>query len=616
MSAHLGHTLRHGLALAAVLLAAAPTRATPPEAFDLQTPRGRSAARAALLTHRPQLRPAQRRKAEAELVFDLNQITVTLDFDGDDLPRRGQYTVALQAREATDALPLYFPFADVSTVSEGGIQLPFEAGGDGVLTVLRPLAAGERATFQITARLGFACVDAIACITEPPLVHVVDTGWYPINALQPLDDAFELAVAYRGAPWPVAASGAREAIERDDMGVQTWRYRTERDAVLAAFAVGSFRRIGYTPLVEVFAPDNGFDDGRALAEVSQSVADAYTAYFGFYPFSRLGLAPISDEAGVALGPQANILLPESFFQAAPFNTDAWTLVSQVVAHEIGHQYFFNTVRVAADDEAWLSESFAEYASLRFGATTDGGETQFLENYWGYVLNVGPDTDTPVRSQAVRSSPSYFEIIYQKGSAALIQLRRRYGGLAFDAALRTYVAEFTDRVADTDDLKRILSAQLGGDLLSYFAQWIERPGFPTLTIKVSPARTERSGYALTVTQTSPTGPFSDPLPALLVLPEGSVAPALFGLSGEFSGPESPQRIVIDPDLTVFRRVITDPPGDVNLSGVVDGLDLLDVTAALGQLAGEPGYVETADVNGDGAVNQADLDAVIANFGQGW
>jgi hypothetical protein len=57
-----------------------------------------------------------------------------------------------------------------------------------------------------------------------------------------------------------------------------------------------------------------------------------------------------------------------------------------------------------------------------------------------------------------------------------------------------------------------------------------------------------------------------------------------------------------------------PGDTNADGHVDVVDLLDLVAAFGSLAGDANYDATCDFNTDGAVDVVDLLDLVYNFGQ--
>ena len=80
-------------------------------------------------------------------------------------------------------------------------------------------------------------------------------------------------------------------------------------------------------------------------------------------------------------------------------------------------------------------------------------------------------------------------------------------------------------------------------------------------------------------------------------------------------EQAQWLEIDPELTFFRRIRPEPAGDVNLSGVVDGMDLLDVVAAQGAIPGAM-WADRLDVNDDQLVDERDVELLPRQFGEGW
>lgn len=57
-----------------------------------------------------------------------------------------------------------------------------------------------------------------------------------------------------------------------------------------------------------------------------------------------------------------------------------------------------------------------------------------------------------------------------------------------------------------------------------------------------------------------------------------------------------------------------PGDADMSGRVDVLDLLGVIGLLGKAYGQSGYAGAFDVNSDGVINGQDLSFIEADFGQ--
>ena len=70
--------------------------------------------------------------------------------------------------------------------------------------------------------------------------------------------------------------------------------------------------------------------------------------------------------------------------------------------------------------------------------------------------------------------------------------------------------------------------------------------------------------------------------------------------------------IDPDQMWFRRVRSIQPADINLDGVVDGMDLLDAYHAARRLP-SAGEYDLADVNQDRVVDEDDIAAIELAFG---
>ena len=56
--------------------------------------------------------------------------------------------------------------------------------------------------------------------------------------------------------------------------------------------------------------------------------------------------------------------------------------------------------------------------------------------------------------------------------------------------------------------------------------------------------------------------------------------------------------------------------MNLTGVVDGMDFLDVLGAAGIAVPDPRWDDRLDVNGDAVIDALDAAAIAEALGQGW
>ena len=66
------------------------------------------------------------------------------------------------------------------------------------------------------------------------------------------------------------------------------------------------------------------------------------------------------------------------------------------------------------------------------------------------------------------------------------LRREIGEEPFWRGLRTLVARYSGAYAGWKDVEQVFAETAGRELRWFFAQWVERPGAPSLQLAASPA----------------------------------------------------------------------------------------------------------------------------------
>ncbi len=606
-------------------LAALALLPTPARADDAV--RATEAERARLLDHRwPLPAPVEgaRRKADETGDYDLQSVAIELDGGGPgELPTEARFEVSLIAsRPLEGALVLLAAFFEPEAVrSPEGDLLEFRrdpGSGELLVGLARRVDAGEVVRFTIEAPFSPSCADASACVTGAALRHVVEYGWYPMSGEFPLGDRFTVDLTI-SAPGGEAPSGIGLRVsERAEGDRRVVRFATEQRTTLVALAQGPYvaHRVDDGPApIELLVPSTAAGNGAPMGALAADAMRAFETMFGPYPFGRLAVTPIDDAAGVGIGPQANIFLREREWATSPEEA-RYDIVRRVASHEIGHQWFANLVAIADTRDLWLSEGFAEFAATRYSERLTGTDAHFRTNYWAYLQRVPAVGDAPLWSTDAFDGPYRFEIAYQKGSAVLEQLRRRLGGDVFDAVMAAYVEAFAGQIATTPELVDFWQSATGASLRPFFDQWVFGEGHPELRLSAAPARGASDAIALRI---EGAGAFAGPLPLRLHLADGAVDTVSVALE---DGPDYRLRagpvqwIEVDPDLTMFRRVRPDPAGDVDLSGVVDGMDLLDVHFAQGREAPDPAWDDRVDVNRDGAVDAFDARAVREQFGAGW
>jgi aminopeptidase N len=166
----------------------------------------------------------------------------------------------------------------------------------------------------------------------------------------------------------------------------------------------------------------------------------------------------------------------------------------LMAHEIAHQWFGNSVTENDWHHIWLSEGFATYLTAVYQEKTYGKEKfdeamkSARDQVLGFSLaSLKPVVDTTVTDLMKLLNPNS----YQKGAWVLHMLRRELGDDLFWKGMRLYYENFRNRNALTNDLQIIMEKVSKKDLGKYFNQWLFVAGQPDLKITTGPGETK--GY---------------------------------------------------------------------------------------------------------------------------
>lgn len=230
----------------------------------------------------------------------------------------------------------------------------------------------------------------------------------------------------------------------------------------------------------------------------------------------------------------------------------------LIAHELAHQWWGNSVTYGKWEDIWLSEGMASYT-----------EQLFLEHFWGKAA--AKDTRTgvfldvmmrPGGSVWVDDTTSVNRIFdgrltYQKGAAVAHMLRYMapQDSLYFEG-LRAYQQQYKYGTAVTSDLQTIMEQKYGLQLDSFFRQWVYGQGYPMFSVKWA----QHLGMTLLkVTQTtshSSVKSFHLPLQLTLNSASGDTTVTI-NISDttnyfKFNWPDSITGIVVDPEDNIVNK----------------------------------------------------------------
>lgn len=173
----------------------------------------------------------------------------------------------------------------------------------------------------------------------------------------------------------------------------------------------------------------------------------------------------------------------------------------LIAHEVAHQWFGNSVTESDWHHIWLSEGFATYMTSVYMEKNYGSErlVSEMESDREQVLRYYLKSPRPVIDTTITNPMRLLNVnSYQKGSWVLHMLRNSMEDDIFWKAIRIYYDTYRNKNASTDDFMKIMEEVSGKELERFFFQWLYQPGQPELKI-TSRAMEGRGMSEITVEQ---------------------------------------------------------------------------------------------------------------------
>jgi aminopeptidase N len=301
----------------------------------------------------------------------------------------------------------------------------------------------------------------------------VAASWYAVND-HPRDKAtYDITIT---APSSLSAlSNGILAGKTSVGGATTWHWTEDKPmaSYLAMVAIGKYRVVNSThdgmPVVLAVDATLPTTVDAQLAHTPQ-IVDFLATQFGPYPFDAMGGIVHNDNRfNFALENQTRPVYASIFFKAPG---DQGTTV---IAHELAHQWYGDSVSVANWKDVWLNEGFATYAEWLW-TQHEGGKTpkaSFDEIYNGRGL-----ADEGAAQPTVRTL--FGEEVYIRGAATLEALRITVGDTKFFQIIRTWAAQRAYGNGDTAQFIALANQISGKSLDAFFKPWLfssDKPPYP-------------------------------------------------------------------------------------------------------------------------------------------
>ena len=420
-------------------------------------------------------------------------------------------------------------------------------GSFGGLVVLpKTFNAGE----QISLRIQFINYDAIYSL-NPSFYGLSRGGWLPFVRFGDFIDEFDLTTRVP-EKFQILGVGKRES-EDVKNGIRETRWTSPSPVTFPTVIFGDYvsddaddykaTKTDGTPIPVHVYVDKGslgglnqnfkkFDDVvdtvnrlgegardirgkqlRAIATQASVALNLYKELYGVdYPFAKLDL--VADPAGSFYGqaPASLIYLGFGVFrgegevavaQAIELSTrggaDLTKFNKDVVAHEVGHQWWGGLVTNANFRNYWFVESMAEVSSAIYVERTQG-KKQYLAKVadWRKViedndaLNSVQNGYTTYAGEASRAAVAN---IYNKGPYAFHMFRSTFGDEKFFQLLKEMAQTLKHQEIVSRQMQEVMEKVVGGNMEWFFDQWIRGVGIPQYAIFWTKRKNEQGKWVI-------------------------------------------------------------------------------------------------------------------------
>ncbi len=261
-----------------------------------------------------------------------------------------------------------------------------------------------------------------------------------------------------------------------DVQKDTWRGMPLYYAVPRGPKKPTSKDVGY----DVFQLRN-LDGGKSLAYTcmnTKAMLSLFSDTFGFkYPWPQYTQVFSYDHNGGMENVSSSIFGLFITNPRAGNHDSDW-----IIAHELGHQWFGDTVTCKEWGDTWLNEGFAVmceflwfehyFGKNRLQRAMDGQRMSYLSE--------SRDYQRPLSTNRYQKPTDMFDRhSYAKGALVLMSLRAYLGKERFYAGLKRYLNDHKHSSVTTDNFCAAMSKAAGIDLKPWFEQWVKKSGHPII-----------------------------------------------------------------------------------------------------------------------------------------
>lgn len=300
--------------------------------------------------------------------------------------------------------------------------------------------------------------------------------WFP-SIDHPSDKAAVSFAVTAPRQYTVVANGKAGKTQRLPKGRKLTRWSEDNPipTYSMVFGMAEFSVLrsakGALPLFEYVYPEDSQSAAAKFRRTSQMLM-FFENRIAPYPYQKL--AQVESISSYGAVENANTV----FYSDSLFLGESAS--DEVVAHEIAHQWFGNSVTASDWDHLWLSEGFATYFGALFYENADGAEAlrKIMARHADRLAAYKPARHEPVVNPRVADpAKKLTPLAYDKGAWILHMLRGLLGDEVFFTGVRLYYHRYAGGNILSGDFQEVMEEASGTDLSSFFRQWLHGAGWP-------------------------------------------------------------------------------------------------------------------------------------------
>jgi aminopeptidase N len=227
-------------------------------------------------------------------------------------------------------------------------------------------------------------------------------------------------------------------------------------------------------VVNSYAPVKFHENAGAAAKTASAALNIYSKRYAPYPYTEFDIVATPT---LALGIEypGLVAITDRIYGAGEKlgNAPVEIYLESTVAHETGHQWFYNLVGDDQLNQPWLDESLTQFITWQYFADSYGEKNaemfkQSLDERWNRVDKAKISVGQPV---AAYDGAQYSAIVYGRGALFFFALRDQMGQEKFDTFMKDYTQKFTWEIASTNTLEAQAEKDCACNLTSLFKEWI-------------------------------------------------------------------------------------------------------------------------------------------------